>query len=121
MPPPTYLLSCPGCGQQLQPVALGPQHAPWACITCRHGYFVAELTASARAAFRPRQFDFGFGKPAQKIAIAVEAELSEALTRGTSLREDQLGLVALSVLSAMQLPKGAFAALIAAAIASRAA
>ncbi|MDE2096452.1 MAG: hypothetical protein KGL39_04340 [Patescibacteria group bacterium] len=85
-----YLDTCLKCGQRLVACALGPDTAPYLCVDCHQGWFVAELSEWARSRYRPEHGDFGLGTPAKAIRSAVEAELEEARTRGTSLREDQL-------------------------------
>ena len=79
-------ISCPKCGKALQPVALGPETAPWLCADCARGYFAAELTTEARALYRPHRDDWGLGSP---LGTLVEKEVADAHLRGTSLREDQ--------------------------------
>jgi hypothetical protein len=81
-------ITCPKCGAPLQPVALGPETAPWLCAGCSRGFFAAELTPEARAVYRPEHDDWGFTTRAP-IEAAVMLEISDAHDRGTSLREDQ--------------------------------
>ena len=82
-------ISCPKCGKALQPVALGPSTAPWVCFGCARGFFAAELTAEARALYRPHHDDWGLGTAKIPLMAAVELEIADARARGTSLREDQ--------------------------------
>lgn len=87
----TYLTSCPKCGGQLAPVALDPQTAPWLCASCGLGFFAAELSPAARSAYRPQFRDHGTS--AHAIHLARDAELAEAHARGTSARDDQIGIL----------------------------
>lgn len=64
--------SCPSCGAELAAVDLGGDTPPWLCAPCARGWWPAELTAKARAAWRPllRTFD----DPDGKIALARDAQ-----------------------------------------------
>lgn len=88
-----YQTSCPNCGAQLAPVALDPDTASWLCAHCALGWWTAELGAEARAAWRPQHRDFGHGPLARDIRAACHRERTEARTRGTSARLDQLALL----------------------------
>jgi hypothetical protein len=94
---------CLICGQLLQPVALGPEHAPWLCNHCHRGFFHEEL--ARRGYWRRYYRDFGHRGPVQ---AAVQVELVEAQVRGTSLRPDQLGLVPKEVLLALLAQRAPF-------------
>lgn len=94
----SYALTCPHCGGRLEPVAQGPECPPWLCRACRQGWWVAELTPEARDAYRHHRRDF---RPHKPVRVAVFAERELAHQRGTSLREDQLGIVAPSTLAAL--------------------
>ena len=99
MTTPTYATTCPKCGAQLQPVALDPLTAPWLCPISARGYWASELSASARAAYRPADDDWGFGLSRAPIAAEIVLEVSDAQMRGTSLRDDQFTLTPLAVLT----------------------
>ena len=86
---PTYVLSCPNCGAQLAPHVGLPQNAPWQCINCRHGWWVAELSANARALFRPAVRDFGHDGT---VASSVAVERAAALERGNSVHPSMVNL-----------------------------
>lgn len=92
VPTPAPVPSCPACGKPLAPVAHGPASAPWLCYESGRGFFSAELTTEARAIYRPTYNDWGFGQAALAVRAQVATELAEAVTRGTSLRPDQLGV-----------------------------
>ena len=81
---------CPNCGAECYPVVLGPESAPWVCMICRTGWWVAELTRAARLAWRPEHRDFGYGMARAAIVAARDAEQAAARTRGTSTPLDQL-------------------------------
>ena len=84
-----YLVACPLCGQQLQPHVGLPQSAPWLCLPCRHGWWVAELQADARQKFRPQVRDFGFdGEVAKSVAV----ERAAAIERGHSVHPSMTSL-----------------------------
>lgn len=85
-----YRTDCPKCGRPLQPVALGPDTAPWLCNECHRGFWSAELTDIARGRYRPRHHDWGLGTPATAIRHSVQTEWLHAHVRGASLRPDQL-------------------------------
>lgn len=87
-----YRTECPKCGQDLEPVALGPESAPYVCNTCHRGFWAAELTDVARDLYRPRHHDWGQGTPGQAVRRSVQTEWLHAHARGTSLRFDQLGM-----------------------------
>lgn len=109
-----YTQSCPACGRQLQPVALDPQTAPWLCNTCCLGFWVAELEQSHMWHHTLRSFGHA-GHAARRAAV--EAEAAAAIARGSSAREDQLMLLSLSQLQAIQKKaSGTFLALVTAAI-----
>lgn len=80
---------------ELLPVVLDPRSAPWFCLRCRHSWWAAELSETARKQFRPSVRDFGFGEPLAQLQRDVTAEVDEAIARGTSCREDMLELVPL--------------------------
>ena len=50
MPAPV-VQTCPGCGANLDAVALDPDSAPFACQGCSRGWWRAELTRAARLAW----------------------------------------------------------------------
>lgn len=81
---------CPHCGNELTPIALGPDTAPWLCAGCHRGYFNAELTSEARARYRPAARDYGTGKGKVAIRQAVELEVQAARLRGTSALPEHL-------------------------------
>lgn len=94
---PTYPVKCPKCGGTVSPVALDAQTAPWLCSRCARGWFSCEL-AVAHLLFRQQYGDFGFGPPAEDLRKQAHQERVDAAVRGTSLREDQLGLTPEDVL-----------------------
>lgn len=122
---PAYATSCPTCGAQLDPVALAPPTAPWLCPVVHpglRGYWAAELSDAARALFRPRHADFGFGHEGRLVRGVVLVEARDAFVRGISLREDQLRLARPAVLNAVKLRAGvhpAFLALVDAALTAK--
>jgi len=124
MSQPTYPTKCLACGHALDPVALDPDTAPWLCPVVHpglRGYWACELSSQAPA-YRSQHADFGFGAPAIALRALVDQEHAAAVTRGTSLREDQLGLVPAAVLTRLSaLPPGdaAFTAALTAALAPR--
>jgi hypothetical protein len=70
-------MTCPNCGGALTgPAFVNLQTPPYTCARCHLGWWVAELTTDARAAWRPRFRDFGYGPVAQAIAEAVAAEIA---------------------------------------------
>ena len=93
MTQPTYRVTCPLDKLTLLPVVLGPDSAPWFCVGCRTSYWAAELSETARKQYRPAVRDFGYGAPLEQLQRDVEAEIAEAVIRGTSCREDQIGLL----------------------------
>ena len=109
---PTYRVTCPWCNGALYPVVLDPASAPWVCVICRHGWWVAELVESARVHFRPAFCDFGFRDPARQITADVIDERMVAHERNTSCRSDQLALVPLSGLQIITTTDAAFEALV---------
>ncbi len=96
---PTYATTCPKCGAQLQPVALDPLTAPWLCPISARGYWASELSASARAAYKPADDGWGFGASRVVIESGIVLEISDARGRGTSLRSDQFTVTPLAVLT----------------------
>lgn len=98
-----YHRHCPICGAALVPNATNPYTAPWRCDVCLISWWVSELTQEARAAFRVRQEDWGTLNSASHKAVraAVHEELARALIRGTSVRQDQLGLIPPATLTAI--------------------
>ena len=86
---PAYSLACPNCGAQLSPHVGLPQNAPWLCINCRHGWWVAELSASARQRFRPAARDFGHDGT---VASSVAVERAAAIERGNSVHPSMTNL-----------------------------
>lgn len=89
-----YHTDCPSCGRPLEVAAtrsLDPDTAPWLCNACRRGFWAAELSAEARAAYRVEFHDYGHGPAATAVRRAVQAEWLHAHARGTSLRSDQSG------------------------------
>jgi hypothetical protein len=93
MPNPEYLTTCPSCGVEMIPHAGYPDSAPWVCTHCHRGFFVAELSAEARRAYRAEYHDWGYGDEGRKVRIAVQHELTEAGIRGTSARREHLGFL----------------------------
>lgn len=94
----TYIATCPHCGAALSPVAGHHSWAPWLCYACSRGWFVAELvhregwdrvTASWHHDAR------------RDLEALVHKELHEAHERGSSLRHDQVTILALEVLEAL--------------------
>lgn len=115
MTAPTYLTTCPKCGAQLQPVALDPATAPWLCANDARGFWAAELSTSARTVYRPRHDDWTLSGARAPIQADVDAEIAQAQSRGTSLREDQISLASAGVLQSVVGRRGvdtAFAALV---------
>ena len=90
-----YQTTCPICGSALVPNVAGPHTPPWRCNECLQSWWVEELRAEARKAFRIVQRDWGPSNTAVAKAVRtnVHNELAVAVNRGTSLRQDQLGLV----------------------------
>ena len=90
-----YLRSCPADGNPLVPNIDRPEIPPWRCDECHHSYWVAELTQSARDAYRRPQRDYGHlgSKTHKAVRAAVLAELEQACRRGVSLRREQIGLL----------------------------
>lgn len=86
--PPSYPISCPNCGQQLQPVRdLGPDSTPWLCKTCARGWWPAELTPAARKAWNPQTRSFD--GPAQvDIRLNTMIDRQRARERGNSNLDD---------------------------------
>lgn len=122
VPTPAPVPTCPACGRLMDPVALGPDSAPWLCHHSGLGFFVAELTTSARAIYRATHHDWGFGEAALAVRSQVATELAEAFTRGTSLRPDQLALATpeqLAFLAGRPALEPGFASLVQAAVAAR--
>jgi len=95
---PTHPTVCPKCGKQLTPIALGADTAPWACFDDGIGFWSCELTTSARALYRPQYNDWGLTTARVSMLAEIELEFADAVTRGTSLREDQFTLAPLSQL-----------------------
>lgn len=63
------------------------QSAPWLCTHCGHGFWCAELSADARARFRPRLRDFGHW-----LVPGLVPEVKAALARKHSIPDVMLGL-----------------------------
>lgn len=123
MTQPSYATKCLACGGPLSPVALDPDTAPWLCQIAHQGlrgYWACEL-ASQAPAYRSQHSDFGFGAPAIALRALVDQEHAAAVTRGTSLREDQLGLVDAATLTRLSTLTGdaTFAAAVKGALASK--
>ncbi len=119
---PLYLTTCLRCGGPLQPVALPhPDTAPWLCPLCRLGFWACELTMAGRRLYRGRFHAFGHGAPASSLRAAVHEERKAAHVRGWSLREDELYLVPLSSLQAIEgkVRHAPFAALVSSALSAR--
>ena len=91
-----YREHCPKCGTKLLPNAAGPETPPWRCDHCRISFWVSEITPSAVVAFRPEQLDHGHGSTASHSEVRqnVADEAALASLRGTSIRHDQLDLIA---------------------------
>lgn len=100
------LIDCPTCGQQLSPHVGMPESPPWVCHVCRHMYWVCELHGDARAKFRPAFRDFGYGAHNDKLKMDREIEYRDAIKRGCSVREDQLGMLSSDELVALGKMKG---------------
>lgn len=98
-----YHRSCPHCGCDLKPNALGPDTPPWRCDECHTSWWVAELSQYARQHYNPHKLDWGHrgSEPHLKIRAQVAAELEVAIKRGVSLRREQLGLVLPRTLDAL--------------------
>jgi hypothetical protein len=94
--PPTYSYVCPGCGGPLQPLALDAQTAPWLCDVCHFGFWATDLGVAARKQWHGQGFTHG-ADSAQMHSDRM-AEFAVAVTNGTSLREDQIGIASVSVL-----------------------
>lgn len=69
-----------------QAAIFDPQTAPWLCTPCGRGFWVAECSEEARAAYRPQFHDWGYG--ASALRAAVRQECAEALRRKTSVHPD---------------------------------
>lgn len=83
-----YRTTCPNCGGPLR-VHVGPaQDAPWLCDGCHHGWWCAELSDSARAAYRPRHGDFERTHPVHR---AREVERAVAVLRRHSVPDELHG------------------------------
>lgn len=94
-----YLMSCPNCGQQLAPVALDPQAAPWLCAVCSRGWWVSELSVVARVGWDHRTCSFQWSVLRGTVAPARVAEWLSAEARGTSLLPEQFMLVTVAQLA----------------------
>jgi hypothetical protein len=94
----SYIPTCLYCGGALAPTAQGPDSPPFHCSPCFWSWWAAQLTAAARASFRPDTHDFS--DPA--VAVAVAAEAAEAAQRGTSLRLDQVDQITPTVAAALR-------------------
>ena len=92
MTQPTHLLECLKCGFQLEHHAGLPDSAPWWCRNCYHGFWIAELSADARARYKGGH-DFGHGPEAIALRLAVERERDAARERGTSALAEHLGFL----------------------------
>lgn len=88
-----YLLDCPSCGQQLTPSLGDWQTPPWACHIDHRLFWVEELLPLSRQNFRPQYHDFGYGDHNKGLVARRYAETIAAQLRGTSVREEQLGLL----------------------------
>ena len=98
-----YHRTCPICGRGLAPNMDGPWTPPWRCDECHVSWWVAELSVSARLAFRKAQHDWGFpGQPGhESVNDQRDSEMQDANHRGVSLRREQLGLIPASVHAAL--------------------
>jgi transposase-like protein len=72
---------CPICGGTLTAVKLNGRSAPWLCPPCHRGFWNAELTPEAHAAWRPAHRDHGH-HPAIRKAAEVEREYALIQTKG---------------------------------------
>ena len=111
--PPTYKTDCPQCGKELQPVALGPDTAPWLCgpTGCSLGFFACELTATARKSWG--HHGFIHGPHSEQLHADRLAEFAQSVSRGTSLREDQIGIASTELLQSLTLNPNVSAAFLA--------
>jgi hypothetical protein len=117
-----YLTTCPQCGGELAPVAGDADSAPWLCAPCSRGWWPAELSAAARAAYRPEFADHGVDAAALAITKQRHEERAAARRRGTSLLHEHLAeapLDQLQSLAAHPHLDPAFAAVLTRAIANR--
>ena len=95
-------LEAPCCGQQLEPHAGLPDSAPYLCAHCHRGFWVGELSPSARALYRPLFHDWGVSLAAAALREAVDREREEAHARGTSALHEHLPLLARGHLAQLQ-------------------
>ena len=98
MSSPTYPIACPRCGKTLDCVAMDSSTAPYLCHGDGRGFFACELTDDARSVYNADMNSWVDGEIGDAVTVGVQQELSDALVRGTCLREDQLGLVPLTSL-----------------------
>lgn len=101
MTTPTYLTSCCACGAELQPHAGHWQSAPWLCgINCHLGFWTAELQPEARQHYQRGGHHWGHDRDARtRLHLARIKEIEAAHDRGTSAREDQLGVLSVAELA----------------------
>ena len=99
--PPTYKTDCPQCGKALQPVALSPQTAPYLCSGCSLGFFACELTPTARKSWG--HHGFIHGPHSEQLHADRLSEFTQSVSRGTSLREDQIGIASTELLKTLTL------------------
>lgn len=93
---PLYLMSCPGCGQQLEPHAGHPDAAPWVCHHCLRAFWVCELSPDSRSRYRGTHFhDWGHSKEAFALRDKVAEEREMARRRGTSCLPEHIPLLEL--------------------------
>jgi len=88
---------CPACGRlmTIPGIALvDPQTAPWLCQPCGRGFWHAECSPDARAAYRPRHHDWGYGSVA--LRATVDQERAAARERRCSVLSELLPLVGLA-------------------------
>lgn len=118
----TYLLSCPNCGAQLQPVVLGPDSAPWLCALCHISFWVAELSGQARDAWQPTVKCYDWRARREMLDRATADEAAAASLRGTSALPEHLGLLSAGQLSTLvRVAQGPFASRVKAAADAKAA
>lgn len=65
-------LTCLNDGASLDMVSQPPHTPPWRCSVCNHGWWNAELTDAARAAWRFEFQDFGDQTVTILAAVALE-------------------------------------------------
>lgn len=94
-------MTCPSCGSRLVAVLARPDSAPWLCEVCRRGFFVAELSREAVAAWRLPEHDHGFGEVARMVRRDVKGEVAAAYVRGVCVRGDMLAGLPVGLLEAL--------------------